>query len=231
MFFNCAHLADDVHAIANTAIPWDVPAQVDVGRGETSSLQPGIGTIDEAARIRARTGEVEFEPTALLRHRADDFIDLRIVAVMVDVLDLAPLAVRQFRQTYLQLFARTRNALLHRRFNRIGPPTLEQLEHALAAAIERGDLTLNVEGDKRIAHLIANPARRPRARRHAKRFLTGGMQAFLMGVDGLTKIRRDRRHWRVDGLIPTQATSSLEENRSNGRDIRMVDGAEIRVVA
>jgi hypothetical protein len=61
--------------------------------------------------------------------------------------------------------------------------------------------------------------------------LTGGMQAFLMGVDGLTKIRRDRRHWRVDGLIPTQATSSLEENRSNGRDIRMVDGAEIRVVA
>jgi hypothetical protein len=92
-----AHLADDIHAIANAAIPGDVPAQIDVRRGQTRSLQPGVGTIDEAAGIGAGAGEVEFEPAVLLCHRADDFVDFRIVAVVVDVLDFTPLAVRQFR--------------------------------------------------------------------------------------------------------------------------------------
>ena len=95
------------------------------------------------------------EPVASLRQRADDLVDLRLVAVVVDVLRLAPLAVGQLAQALPRAF---RAACAIEPF--ITALTASTPHAAISSsdpprpAVERGDLAAHVEPDQRIAHLV-----------------------------------------------------------------------------
>lgn len=142
-----ARLGADVDAVAHAAVPRDIPAQVDVDRGEHRCLQARPGRVDEATRVGAGAGEVEREALAGLAHRADDPVDLGRVAVVVDVLHVAPLAVGELREPRAELLARVVDRALHHRLHRRHAPLLDQLEDAAPTGVQRRDLAAHVEAD------------------------------------------------------------------------------------